>query len=133
MSHEGGVTSVVDCSYATALEHELFPQTLIEIDATDGTLRLGADFVLTVHSRDGANHMSNCNPPFHSWAQRPWHNIQDSVVNIQAHWVECLREGREPQTSGRDNLRTLELVEAAYRSAAQGQAAIRLAASGVHE
>jgi hypothetical protein len=30
--HEGGATSIVDCSYATALERENFPQTLIEID-----------------------------------------------------------------------------------------------------
>ena len=132
MSHVAGVTSVVDCSYATALEQELFPQTLVEIDATDGTLRLGADYVLTVHSRDGGTQVSRCEPPLHAWAQRPWYNIQDSVVNIQAHWLECLRAGSEPQTSGRDNLRTLELVEAAYQSAAQGQAAICPAAPGTH-
>jgi hypothetical protein len=30
--HQGGATSIVDCSYATGLERESFPQTLIEID-----------------------------------------------------------------------------------------------------
>jgi predicted dehydrogenase len=35
--------------------------------------------------------------------------------------VDCLREGREPATSGRDNLKTFALVEAAYASAASGQ------------
>lgn len=67
--------------------------------------------------------MQSCEPPLHPWAQRPWFNIQDSVFNIQAHWLDCLRDGREPQTSGRDNLRTLALVEAAYLSANSAQAA----------
>jgi len=124
MRHDSGVTSVVDCSYATALPQELFPQTLIEVDGSEGTLRLGADYQLAVHRAGSATAVTRCEPPLHAWAQRPWHNIQDSVLNIQAHWLECLRQGRIPQTSGADNLRTLELVEAAYRSAADGQAAI---------
>ena len=33
---------------------------------------------------------------------------------IQQHWVDCLRTGREPETSGRDNVKTFALVEAAY-------------------
>ena len=36
---------------------------------------------------------------------------------IEQHWIDCLRRGREPATSGRDNLKTLALVEAAYASA----------------
>ena len=43
------------------------------------------------------------------------------MAAIQQHWVECLRAGREPATSGRDNLGTLALVEAAYRSAGTGR------------
>ena len=52
------------------------------------------------------------------WAGKPWHGVQDSVRAIQQHWVDCLRAGREPDTSGRDNLRSTALVEAAYTSAA---------------
>lgn len=128
MQHDGGVASVVDCSYATALPQELFPQTLIEIDGSAGSLRLGADYQLVVHGVDGRTEQQRCEPPLHPWAQRPWHNIQDSVLNIQAHWLECLRSGVPPQTSGEDNLRTLALVEATYDSAARAQAAITPAA-----
>jgi predicted dehydrogenase len=39
------------------------------------------------------------------------------VQAIEQHWVDCLRAGREPATSGRDNVKTLALVEAAYASA----------------
>ena len=39
---------------------------------------------------------------------------------IQRHWVDCLRAGRAPETSGEDNLRSLELVAGAYVAAAGG-------------
>ena len=47
---------------------------------------------------------------------------QQSVLNIQRHWVECFRAGRGPETSGRDNLKTYALVEAAHESVASHQA-----------
>ena len=58
--------------------------------------------------------------PEHPWASRPWNGIQDSVVNLQRHWVECLRTGRTPETSGADTLRTMELTLGAYESLETG-------------
>lgn len=123
LRHVGGATSVVDCSYASPRSEELFPQTLLEIDGDAGSLRLDAGYHLHVHNAKGSDAEMVCEPPLHAWAQRPWFNIQDSVLNIQAHWLDCLASGTEPQTSGSDNLKTLALVEAAYRSAASQQAA----------
>jgi len=123
LRHTSDAVSVVDCSYASQRPQELFPQTLIEIDGADGSIKLDAGYRLTVHHRRDGTRVMNCEPPLHPWAERPWFNIQDSVVNIHAHWLACLRDGHEPQTSGRDNLRTLALVEAAYASAGAGQAA----------
>ena len=65
-------------------------------------------------------------PPLLPWAERPWHNIQESVLAIERHFAECLRDGREPETSGADNLKTLALVYAAYDSAADGGRAIAM-------
>lgn len=59
-------------------------------------------------------------PQKHDSGSKPWHGVQESVINIQSHWVECLWEDRAPATSGRDNLSTFALVEAAYASAASG-------------
>jgi D-apiose dehydrogenase len=120
LDHGGGLASIVDCSYASVLEKELFPQTLIEVDGTGGSLRLGADYVLKVTTKIGTRHM-DVSPPLLPWASKPWHNIQESVVLIQQHWVEALRARSPPQTSGHDNLKTFGLVEAVYQSAATGQ------------
>jgi predicted dehydrogenase len=116
LDHGDGAASVVDCSYATRNEEELFPQTLLEIDGVRGTLRLGANYMLTVTSND-VTRKEDVSPPMLPWASRPWHNIQQSVALIEQHWADCLCEGREPQTSGRDNLKTFALVEAVYLSA----------------
>lgn len=119
LDHRGEVTSVVDCSYATRRQPESFPETLLEIDGTRGTLRLDAGYRLVIQTAKGEV-VTDVAPPVLPWAARPWHNIQESVVLIQAHFIDCLARGVEPETSGRDNLRTLALVEAAYRSAAEG-------------
>ncbi|QRM54162.1 Gfo/Idh/MocA family oxidoreductase [Sinorhizobium sp. BG8] len=120
LDHENGITSVVDCSYATKLPVEPFPETLLEIDGSKGTLRLSQGYRLTVHSPDGTQ-VSDVQPPLLVWASRPWHNIQKSVALIEQHWVDCLKEKREPETSGADNLKTFALVEASYRSAEEGR------------
>jgi D-apiose dehydrogenase len=115
LDHRNDVTSIVDCSYATRLAVEPFPETLVEIDGSAGSIRLGQGYQLVVTSADGV-HQTDLSPPLLPWASRPWQNIQESVQAIQQHWVDCLRTGREPATSGRDNLKTLALVEAAYQS-----------------
>jgi hypothetical protein len=46
--------------------------------------------------------------------------LQESVLNLERHWVESWRAGTPPETSGTDNLRTYGLVMAAYASAESG-------------
>ncbi|RUX00455.1 Gfo/Idh/MocA family oxidoreductase [Mesorhizobium sp. M8A.F.Ca.ET.059.01.1.1] len=116
MDHAGGATSVVDCSYATRLATEPFPETLVELDGSDGTIRLAQGYQLTVTGKNGTT-VKDVSPPLLPWASRPWHNIQESVLAIQKHWVDSLVSGKEPATSGADNLRTFALVEAAYAGA----------------
>lgn len=120
LDHGAGVASVVDCSYASRLEIEPFPETLIEIDGAKGAIRLNRGYELVV-TGPGGTVREDVSPPLLPWASRPWHNIQESVSLIQRHWADCLRAEREPDTSGRDNLKTLALVEAVYQSAASGK------------
>jgi predicted dehydrogenase len=120
LSHESSVTSIVDCSFWSKREKEAFPQTLVEVDGSAGSLRLEIDYKLTINGPNGTE-VRDVSPPLLPWAERPWHNIQESVLLIQRHWVDCLAAGRTPSTSGRDNLGTYALVEAAYQSATTGQ------------
>ena len=120
LDHGDGRTSVVDCSYASRRENEAFPETLIEIEGSLGSLQLSQGYKLSVTTGEGTTHR-DVSPPLLPWATKPWHNIQESVALIQQHWVDCLKSGNEPATSGRENIKTFALVEAVYESAKTGK------------
>ncbi|MGI9493339.1 MAG: Gfo/Idh/MocA family protein [Geminicoccaceae bacterium] len=120
LGHEGGMSSVIEATYQSRQDPDPFPQTLIEIDGADGTLALTPDYQLQiVTSAVTMSHLVE--PELLPWAEKPWHLIQESVLATQRHWVDCLKHGREPATSGADNLKTYALCEAAYASAARGE------------
>ena len=109
-------TCLVDLSFSTPTEHQTFPQTFVTLEGPQGVIYLSEDYRLFL-TRPGSMEVRTLPDPEHSWTDRPWHVMQDGALNIQRHWVECLRTGRAPETSGEDNLRTLELVFGAYESA----------------
>ncbi|MGB7754950.1 MAG: Gfo/Idh/MocA family oxidoreductase [Salinisphaera sp.] len=117
LRHECGCVSVVDCSYATTLANDPFPQSLIEVDGDRGSLRLSANFRLTIHAPDGGATIEDVTPHWPSWSEAPWRVIQQSVLALQEDWIDRCRSGGEAPTCGRDNFNTLALVDAAYRSA----------------
>jgi len=115
-----GAACVTDMSYASKLPEELFPQTLVHLEGARGSATLGPRYGLTVtHERSTAER--EVGPELFTWSTSPAEAIQQSVVEIQRHWIECLRTGREPETSGTDNLKTLELVFGSYASAEAGK------------
>ena len=116
---DSGASCVVDISYASKLEKELFPQTLVRLEGAEGSAVLGADYELTV-VRGSAVKKERVPPLERSWSESPGTAIQDSVVTTQQHWVDALKAGARPETCGADNLRTLQLVFGAYESAERG-------------
>ncbi len=123
LRHASGAVSICDVSFWTRAHPQPFPQTLARIEGDLATLELRQDYRLLVHS-DGAVREIDAAPDIPAWGGAPWHGIQDSVIAIQAHWLDCLRTGATPQPSGADNLRTLALALAAYDSAQQGRAVL---------
>ncbi|MEP7240439.1 MAG: Gfo/Idh/MocA family oxidoreductase [Devosia sp.] len=57
-----------------------------------------------------------------SWVERRFSEkwMPDSFVYPMADLMCAIEDGRQPATSGRDNLGTLRIIEAAYRSIAEG-------------
>ena len=121
LDHASGAVSLVDFSFYTSLDPDPFPQTLVRIEGTKGTVELLQGYRMRV-SGPGWHRETYVEPDVPSFGSKPWHNIQESVVNIQRHWVDCLKTKRQPLTSGADNLKTLDLVFKAYESAETGRA-----------
>jgi predicted dehydrogenase len=119
MGLESGASCVVEACYFSHLERDIFPQTLIHLEGTRGSATLGEGYALTTVI-DGKVTKAHVPPRPPSWALGPGVAICEGVVAIEQHFADCLTNGIEPETSGVDNLRTLELVFGAYESAESG-------------
>jgi predicted dehydrogenase len=71
---------------------------------------------------DGKMTESEFEIPLLHWARKPWHMVEESVFKTCAHFLERLKAGQDADTSGRDNLKTFAVCEAAYESQATGRA-----------
>jgi predicted dehydrogenase len=121
LGHVNGATSVVDFTYESRKLPDYASQTLVSIEGTTGAVELGPGFQLGITDKGALTVESAANPlPF--WTAEERHPALDSVYHTEAHWLDCLRSSREPETSGRDSLSTYAIIEAAYESAATGQA-----------
>jgi predicted dehydrogenase len=114
-----GATCIVDLSYASQCEVESFPQTFIYLEGSEGSINLSHDYRMTLIQGKQVTHETVA-PALYHWSHPPHEAVQESVVAVQRHWLDCLRHNREPDISGSDNLKTLELVFGAYESAASG-------------
>ena len=126
LQHAGSATSVVECSYASPIHPDPFPQLSLQVEGTGGSLRLSPGYRLNVFSNGQASERDVA-PAMLPWSTPPWHGTQESVLRVEQHWVQCLRENRKPETSGADSLKTYGLVFAAYESARLKQAVEPLA------
>jgi predicted dehydrogenase len=111
---------VVEMAYAkTPLEpglRECFPQTLAFLEGPKGSIELGADYVIRLTTSRGTQ-VTRHAPPRHAWADPAYDIAHASIVPCHANLLGALRGSGQGETTGQDNLKTLELVFAAYDSA----------------
>ena len=114
----GGAACVVEMSYASTPAKELFPEVRIEIEGPEGSLEVipGEG----VFRKLGTGKIERCSVPDPVWALPEAKVASAAVHAFQRNWIDCVRNGSEPETSARQNLRTLELVDAAYAAARDG-------------
>lgn len=117
LSHVGGGVSSVECSFLSHYQPERFPQSLLIIEGERGSIELLEGFRMRVHA-GGAVRETDVEPSVPAWGEKPWHLVQESVVEFQRHAIAVLN-GQEPgQPTGADNIKTFALTRAAIRSAA---------------
>lgn len=114
-----GMHCTVDMSYASPVEHDRFPETFVHVEGEKGSLELAPDYWIrqTVGGRTTA---FRAPPPIYPWADPAYLLSTTSVVPANREFAQCLRSGTRSETEGAEYLRTMELVFAAYESAATG-------------
>ena len=121
MEMESGMTVTCNMAYAgTALENEAFPETAFFIEGEQGSIELSARHWLRVTTRAGTLYRQ-VKPPHYPWADPIYDAVHASIVPCNADLLKALKGDGAAETSGEDNLKTVRLVFAAYKSAARHQ------------
>lgn len=117
---EARTSVVVELGYAkTPLEagvREAFPQTRAFMEGPKGSIELAADYILRVTTSEGT-HVTRHPPPRYAWADPRYDIAHASIVPCLKDLLGALRGETPGETTGYDNVRTLELVFGAYESA----------------
>jgi predicted dehydrogenase len=121
MTMGNGITVTCELSYSSPVEHDRFPETFVFVECEKGSVALGPDYRLSVTTRDGATRSHRVPPPHYAWADPRYDLVHASIVPCCRDLLRSLRTGRPAETDAADNLRTVELVSAAYESAASGK------------
>jgi len=112
-----GIHCYAEMSYASILEKEAFPQTLVLIEGEKGSLQLTNDFELKIVTRDGVIGKEIINPTMYDWLDPAYAVVHSSIVDCNADILNGLKGGF-CETTGADNLKTVDLVWKSYESAA---------------
>ena len=119
LESRSGVTVVCELSYASRLEREAFPETLILVEADRGSASLSHGGVIKVTTAAGTR-AERVPVPEYSWADPAYAAVHASIVDCNRNLLAALRGEGQAETTAADNIETLRLVDAAYRSAASG-------------
>lgn len=116
MEMNNGMHCYAEMSYASILEKETFPQTLILIEGRKGSLQLANDFQLKVITHEGVIVKEIINPKKYDWLDPAYAVVHSSIVDCNANILNGLKGGL-CETTGADNLKTVNLVWKSYESA----------------
>ena len=118
--HYGDLICYCEMSFSTLTELDTYPETFFYIEGSTGTLELAADYWIRLTTEQGT--LSRRYPPPHYPSADPCYEVAyASIVPCNADLLNAIQTGKPAETSARDNLKTMQLVFAAYESALSNQ------------
>jgi len=116
MKMDSGLHCNVELSYASKIEHDRFPETYILVEGERGSIELAPDYWLRT-TTDSGTHSVKIEIPKYEWADEQYRVVHASIVDTNKDLFKALCNQKQAETTGEDNLKTLQLVFAAYQSA----------------
>lgn len=125
MTMQNGLLCSVAMSYASLLEHEVFPQTLVTVEGSAGSVVLSRDYTLRTTTRANTGQRQTQSqtalPPVYDWADPEYALVHASIVDCNRNLLNDLLGQGGAETTGADNFETIRLVYAAYESAKRNE------------
>ncbi|WP_373523662.1 Gfo/Idh/MocA family protein [Aquiflexum sp.] len=121
LTTKDGLVCFTEISYASHLEKESFPQTLMLIEGDTGSIRLDLDHQIVVTRKNAETTKKTYDPPRYDWADPAYALVHSSIVDCNKNILQDLMGEKPAETTGTDNLKTMELVFLSYESALTNQ------------
>lgn len=113
---ESGLTVVANIAEAeTPLEQDPFTETMMFVEGDLGSAEVGMGFELKVTTKEGTVRSVH-EPARYSWAHPDYRLSMCSMPDLLHNLASHLEGTGQAETTAADNLKTLELVAASYRS-----------------
>jgi len=113
---KNGVVCTSEISFASLLEREAFPQTLMLIEGSLGSLRLDIGPEIRVTTKEGTR-CETVTPQRYRWQHLDYKVEPSSIVSCNRNILDDLVGRAKAETTGEDNFKTVTLVFSAYESA----------------
>jgi D-apiose dehydrogenase len=112
---QSGLHCYAEMSYASLLEKEAFPQVLVLVEGTEGSIYLTNDFELKITTKQGTS-SEIVMPKMYDWLDPAYAVVHSSIVDCNRNILEGLLGGA-CETTIEDNFKTVEMVFGCYESA----------------
>ena len=117
---KNGVVCIQKISFSSPMEKEIFPQTTLLIEGDKGSIRLDADFEITITSPNGTT-KETVPMRSYSWQTDRLKPEPPAIVDINQNILNDMVGKGKAENTGDDNFETVKLVWAAYKSANSGR------------
>jgi predicted dehydrogenase len=119
MKMKSGLHCIAEMSYASLLEKESFPETLVLVEGNKGSVLINHNFEMKVTTGAGTR-SETIRPKIYDWLDSDYAVVHSSIVDCNADVLRGL-QGLPCETTGQDNFKTVQLVNACYDSAANNK------------
>lgn len=117
LTMKNGVNCFTEVSYASQLEEETFPQTLILVEGNEGSIRLDKDYKITLSQKGKESKKIFADPPHFHWEDPDYALAHSSMVACNRDILLDLLGEKQSENTGKENLKAIELVFLSYESA----------------
>ncbi len=120
MEMKNGMPVYTEMSYASIIEHDTFSTLNILVEGEKGSVFLGPKFEIRTTTRQGTD-SEIVTFPAYSWADPDYIVNHESCIHINRDILNDIKGMTKAENSGNDNLETVRLIWASYKSAESGK------------
>ena len=120
MNMKNGMPVYTEMSYASIIEHDTFSTLNILVEGEKGSVFLGPKFEIRTTTREGTE-SETVRFPSYPWADPDYIVNHESGIHINSNILQAIQGRGKAENTGADNLETVRLIWAAYRSAETGK------------